>query len=400
MLKQKDKIEPEIETNELLDDTFENLLSNPPNQNVAMNLEDEECKNGNHINLCEHSAYVAEHKLYYEIYYEELKLFYQKTTIFTTIQLGLFTGVILKYEDLSSSPWLMSSCLLFLIVFSIFQLLVSIRGNHVNNAVIETIASFEKKTGFTFLNTFQTNVAKGNRIKKMNFPSLMIVGINILFIFVWLIIAMAFVKSIIPENAIHDLITSTTNTKKYISYLIPIFSCLFAVTMKIADLLDEHGLTLFKYADILFGVLWGIFGALLCLSHTIIANVIFAMMIGFVIRRRLDYINHIIAFLIITTVFFLSSDLIKPTYFAFLFTIIILGCIKDLKYKSHKTKISKIVEIVYLYVPLIYALPSLIYSIVFNDWMVFIAFFAYDFTYNITRLIVRRLPWYKEDNHT
>lgn len=266
--------------------------------------------------------------------------------------------------------------------------------------LFETIASFEKKTGFTFLNTFQTYVSKGNRIKKMNFPSLMIVGINILFILVWLIIAMAFVKSIIPENAIHDLITSTANTKKYICYLIPIFSCLFAVTMKIADLLDEHGLTLFKYADILFGVLWGIFGALLCLCHTIIANVIFAMMIGFVIRRRLDYINHIIAFSIITTVFLLFSELIKPTYFAFLFAIIILGCIKDLKYKSRKTKISKIVEIVYLYVPIIYALPSLIYSIVFNDWMVFIAFFAYDFTYNITRLIVRRLPWYKEDNHT
>lgn len=376
-------------------DLNENPISDAPDETNGEKFESKLAGDGYCISPYENSAYVAEHKLHYDIYYEELKLFYQKTTFFTTIQLGLFTGVILKYDELSTSPWLMSSCLLFLIIFSIFQLLVSIRGNHVNNAVIETIASFEQGMGFSFLNSFQKNVSKGNRIKKMNFPSLMIVGINILFIFIWILIAITFAKSIIPKNLFDGLSALVIDAKN--TYLIPIFSCLFAVTMKIADLLDEHGLKFFNGADILFGVLWGIFGALLCLSHTIIANVILAMMMGFVIRKRLDYINHIIAFIIITTIFFLFSDLVKPTYFSFLFAIIILGCIKDMKYKRHKTRFSDFIEGVYLYIPVIYAIPSLIYSILYDDWMVFTAFFTYDFTYNITRLAVRRLNWYKDD---
>ncbi len=380
---------------------FADLNENPvlysPDERNDKELENEPAGNGYCIDPYENSAFVTEHKLHYDIYYEELKLFYQKTTIFTTIQLGLFTGVILKYNELSTSPWLMSCCLLFLIIFSVFQLLVSIRGNHVNNAVIETIASFENKMGFSFLNKFQTNVSKGHRIKKMNFPSLMIVGINILFIFIWIVIAVTFAVSVIPENLSNVLISSDIDTKKHITYLIPVFSCLFAVTMKVADLLNEHGLKLFKGANILFGVLWGIFGALLCLCHTIIANVILAMMIGFVIRKRLDYINHIIAFIIITTIFFLFSDLVKPTYFSFLFAIIILGCIKDMKYKGRKLRVLKLTEKIYLYIPIIYAIPSLIYSILYDDWMVFAAFFTYDVTYNITRLTVMRLNWYKDD---
>ena len=139
------------------------------------------------------SACVAEHKIHYDIYYNELKLFYQKTTIFTTIQLGMFTGVILKYDELKVSPWIMSACLVFLMIFSVLELLVSIRGNHVNNAVIETIAKFEKDTGFVFLNQFEKNVHKGGRIKTMNFPSLMIVGINVLFLVVWGVITIDFV---------------------------------------------------------------------------------------------------------------------------------------------------------------------------------------------------------------
>ena len=288
--------EKEKEINRVFSNLNENPSSDLPGKRDDEKYENEPESDGYCISPYENSAFVAEHKLHYDIYYEELKLFYQKTTIFTTIQLGLFTGVILKYDELSTSPWLMSSCLLFLIIFSIFQLLVSIRGNNVNNAVIETIASFEQKMGFSFLNMFQTNVSKGNRIKKMNFPSLMIVGINILFIFLWILIAVAFAKSVIPESVSNDLTELAVDTK--ITYIVPVFSCLFAVTMKIADLLDEHGLSFFKGADILFGVLWGIFGALLCLSHTIIANVILAMMMGFVIRKRLDYINHIIAFII------------------------------------------------------------------------------------------------------
>ena len=393
------KEKKEFESNEYAD-LNENTASDSLDKRNDKKFKNESDDNNYSITPYENSAFVAEHKLHYDIYYEELKLFYQKTTIFTTIQLGLFTGVILKYDELSTFPWLMFSCLLFLIIFSVFQLLVSIRGNHVNNAIIETIASFEQNMGFSFLNKFQTNVSKGNRIKKMNFPSLMIVCINILFIFVWIVLTITFAKSVIPENASDNLTISIIVAKKYITYLVPLFSCLFAVTMKVADLLDEHGMRFFKGADILFGVLWGFFGALLCLTHTIIANVILAMMMGFVVRRRLDYANHIIAFIIVTTTFFLFSILVKPIYFFFLFAIIFLGVIKDMKYKRQKVRFLKIIEGIYLYIPVIYAIPSLIYSILYNDWMVFVAFFTYDFTYNITRLVAKRSNWYKDDVKT
>lgn len=262
------------------------------------------------------SACVAEHKIHYDIYYNELKLFYQKTTIFTTIQLGMFTGLILKYDDLKVSPWIMSACLIFLMFFSVLELLVSIRGNHVNNAIIETINKFETETGFIFLNEFEKNVHKGGRIKTMNFPSLMIIGVNVLFLMVWGIISSNFIWSLLQPYFTEmnwSVISIDFNVKEILK--ISLLSILFSVTMKIADLLDEHGLKWFKYADVLFGIFWGGFGALLAVTDDAIANVLLAMMIGFVIRKRLDYINHIIAFTIITsTIFCFLYTVLNHTY--------------------------------------------------------------------------------------
>ncbi len=343
------------------------------------------------------SACVAEHKIYYDIYYNELKLFYQKTTIFTTIQLGMFTGVILKYTDLKATPWILAICLLFLVSFSILELLVSIRGNHVNNAVIETISKFERDTGFVFLNEFEKNVHKGSRIKTMNFPSLMIIAINILFLLIWGGLTLNFILSLIKTYSIDIYLQEISYFyNKTDIIFIPLLSIVFSVTMKVADLLDEHGLHLFKYADILFGVIWGISGALLVLSNTVIANILLAMIIGFVIRRRLDYPNHIIAFCIIISTFFLFSDLNKLIFFSFLIAIVLLGLLKDMKYNKTKGKVFSYIEKIYLYIPLIYAFPSFVYSLLNKDWIVFTTFFFYDLTYNITRIIAKKKKWYKE----
>lgn len=343
------------------------------------------------------SACVAEHKIHYDIYYNELKLFYQKTTIFTTIQLGMFTGVILKYDELKVSPWIMSACLMFLMTFSVLELLVSIRGNHVNNAVIETIAKFEKDTGFVFLNQFEKNVHKGGRIKTMNFPSLMIVGINVLFLVVWGVITIDFVVFLLQTYQITwDFSKITAFFDAHEIIIVSVLSVLFSVTMKIADLLNEHGLKWFKYADILFGILWGAFGSFLALRDTAIANVLLAMMVGFVIRKRLDYTNHIIAFAIIVSTIFGFSAIVPKIFFPFATTIVVLGLIKDLKYSKNKSKFSKFIEKVYLYIPLIYAAPSLVYSIFYGNWSVFAAFFLYDLSYNITRIIAKRRNWYAE----
>ena len=77
--------------------------------------------------------------------------------------------------------------------------------------------------------------------------------------------------------------------------------------MKISDLLDEHNLKLFKGADIFFSVLCAIFACILITYDDVIANIIMAMVMGFVIRRLVDYRNHAIAFFIITSYFLPES---------------------------------------------------------------------------------------------
>ena len=49
----------------------------------------------------------AEHQLHYEIYYNELGLFYQKNSFFSTIQLAILSGVILKFQELVQYPEIM-----------------------------------------------------------------------------------------------------------------------------------------------------------------------------------------------------------------------------------------------------------------------------------------------------
>lgn len=344
---------------------------------------------------------VTEHQLHYEIYYNELSLFYQKNSFFSTIQLALLSGVILKFQELILYPEVMLIGLVFLIFFTTIQLFVSIRGNHVNDAVIGVISNFENKHGFTFLNDFASELRKGNKIQKMNFPSLAIIATNILYLLVWCSLLIFFVYSHLPENFFSPILSKFTSIS-FLSVdikvvLIAIFSCMFAITMKIADMHDEHGMRLFKHADILFGVLWGFFGAALILLDTPTANAIFAMMLGYVIRKRLDYVNHIIAFCIVSGTFLLSATLIKETFFTFWFSFTLLGFVKDLKYLNKPGKMATFIRKFYLYIPLIYALPTFIYSLFFSDWYVFESMFLFDLSYNITRLVSQKQTWYIDE---
>lgn len=136
---------------------------------------------------------VKEHQLHYDIYYKELGLFYQKNTFFSTIQLALLSGLVLKFNELQQFPAVMILGLAFLVLFTIVQLLVSIRGNHVNNAVIGVIRSFENKNSFTFLDDFATELNKGHKIQQMNFPSFAIIVTNIMYLLVWLGLLLYFV---------------------------------------------------------------------------------------------------------------------------------------------------------------------------------------------------------------
>ena len=85
---------------------------------------------------------------------------------------------------------------------------------------------------------------------------------------------------------------------------------LYGITMKLADLLNEHNLKWFKGSALIFGILWGAFGALLIFSNNAIANIILAMNIAFIVRNRLDYLNHQAAatIIIISFLFFAKFE--------------------------------------------------------------------------------------------
>ena len=345
----------------------------------------------------------AEHKLHYDIYYNELTLYYQKTTIFMTVQLALFTGIILKYESLSKKPLVLLISLLFLLPFSILQFLIALRGYSVNNAVIASIQEFESKEGFSFLETFQSEVEKQKKVKKMNYPSYAIILTSSLFLIVWMFIFILFISQHwgkimeLMNNVrtfIGGLFVSCTPLK--ILFFSSGLGILLAISMKIADMLNEHGMKLFNYADLLFGIAWGTCGAFLVLLSTSLANAIMAMMIGYVTRKCLDYRNHIIAFIIIVFTFIIWGSIDKITLCIFSICFIILGKIKDRKYKHNSSRLHKIIKQVFRYVPIIYALPGFAYSMITHKWEVFFGLFCFDLTYNIVRLIAEKKTWFKD----
>ncbi len=128
-----------------------------------------------------------------------------------------------------------------------------------------------------------------------------------------------------------------------IDYIIVVLvSAFLGATMKIADLLDEHNYRWFKYSDLLFGLLWGISGAYLITINQILATIWISVLFCFIVRYRLDYLNHgiaagiwFIAMLYIN--YSLWDNLIPFIYFASLFTI--TGLIHDyFQYKNQNIR--------------------------------------------------------------
>jgi len=170
--------------------------------------------------------------------------------------------------------------------------------------------------------------------------------------------------------------------------MIILYALLYGITMKIADLLDEHGLKWFKGSAILFGFLWGIFGALLVLSNNIIANIMLAMNLAFVIRNRLNYINHQIAASIII-VSFLFSAVFNPILFISFYAIfLIFGSLRD--YVGDKIKRKSKLQSLYDNVMWYYPAPTLIYCILYGSWIIFWAFLIYTAAYDITKFIYKK----------
>jgi hypothetical protein len=160
-----------------------------------------------------------------------------------------------------------------------------------------------------------------------------------------------------------------------------LYAILLGVTMKIADLLDEHGLRFFMWSDILFGILWGAFGSLLILNSNVLANVMLAMVVAFILRYKIDYLNHGIASSMMLITFLFVSSFEPHTFLPFFGVFTILGLAED--YLSDKSKFKTIVPI---RIPF-YSGIGAVYALLANYWIVFFSLFLYEISYVITDLL-------------
>lgn len=168
--------------------------------------------------------------------------------------------------------------------------------------------------------------------------------------------------------------------------LIP-FAVAYGVTMKVADLLNEHGLKMFRGAPLLFGLLWGSFGAALVFGNDAVANIILAMNIAFIIRNRLDYPNHRIAASVVIVAFLLAARFDPLLFLIFLVTFVVFGSLKDyLDDTVHRVGAAALLSEAMLYYPI----PTFIYCIAYGNWIVFWVFLSYTVAYNITKLVAGR----------
>ncbi len=167
--------------------------------------------------------------------------------------------------------------------------------------------------------------------------------------------------------------------------LIVLSAFLYGATMKIADLLNEHGLRLFKGSNILFGVLWGVFGALLIVdTNPLVGSVVVAMNIAFIIRNRLDYLNHQIAASIIIIIGIAFQQIVVVPFLAFFFIFLIFGSMKDYANDVfHLKSFWAILNESMLYYPI----PTFIYALLFGNWLLFTIFTIYMLSYNIIKII-------------
>lgn len=152
--------------------------------------------------------------------------------------------------------------------------------------------------------------------------------------------------------------------------IILLLSAIFGFVLKIADLLNEHGLKLFKGANILFGILWGIIGALLILSNNLIAVFFIALLFHWILRYRIDYLNHGIGTVIILITFLYNLNNFSMNWTVFLMIFIsysIFGLINDAADRGEiKGKIGKFLKLNFPYI----IFPAILILINTNYWII------------------------------
>lgn len=176
--------------------------------------------------------------------------------------------------------------------------------------------------------------------------------------------------------------------------MIILYAVLFGFTMKMADLLGEHGLKWFKGSALVFGILFGSFGALMILSDNILANFFIAMLIHWTLRFRIDSLEHGFAGAIMFTTFVLNLSNFIFNPFVFWITLIpfsIFGLLNDIADKKKiKGFIDKLAEsqLHYFIFPLILLMINIEYGIIL------IVSLGHIFSYETTKYVFKKKGYF------
>jgi len=119
-----------------------------------------------------------------------------------------------------------------------------------------------------------------------------------------------------------------------------LYSVLFGVTMKVADLFNEHGLAWLKGSDVFFGILFGLFGGILIMSTDSLTNLWLALLLANIFRFRVDSLNHGIAAVLMFISFLVVKENLEWVSFLYFFiTFSFFGLLMDTNLIPHKFKI-------------------------------------------------------------
>jgi len=174
--------------------------------------------------------------------------------------------------------------------------------------------------------------------------------------------------------------------------MILLYAALHGITMKLADLFNEHDVRWFRGDSLLFGFIWGGFGALIILSNQLLGTIYLAMVFAFVLRARTDYLNHGIANIIMFFTYFYRYQTINWQPLLLFFVIFaVFGLISD-RFREKKYPKDKILKSLRTLSDLrthYYWFP-LIYSIVTGVWLVFLTVGVNMFAYEMVRQIYKK----------
>lgn len=169
--------------------------------------------------------------------------------------------------------------------------------------------------------------------------------------------------------------------------LIIFYAICYGLTMKIADLLNEHGLKWFKGSALLFGILWGAFGALLVMSSNEVANIILAMNVAFITRGRLDRINHQVATTMIIIGFLYISTFNPLLFFVFYLIFLIFGSLEDYAdvFRKKHLSFAFLNETMWYY-----PVSTFVYCLKYGHWIIFGAILSFMICYDLTKYVASK----------